>query len=94
MNRPTAYIAEASATGDEIDSIIRVIEPVLHEATDNRAHAIISMLTIAISIMKPEVTAEELQDVVKGTSQYICLALDESHRGNIVGEHIHPTLMN
>lgn len=69
-------IVGSSATGEEIE---RIIVSKLLPAIDNeeRHKVIISLLTLAITILKPSVTAEEIQEGVQGCSQWLCLFLSE-----------------
>lgn len=73
------FISEATATGEEIHAIVSALEPVLLNV--ERSHAIIACLSIAMTIMNPDITAEQLQAGVKETSQFICMFLEEVEPG-------------
>ena len=69
-------ILESRATGDEISPIIDKIELALDGV--KRGHAIIASLSIALILMNPEISAEQLADGVRDVSRYICLLLEGS----------------
>ena len=73
----TPCIIEAKATGDEVARIIyeRILPNVVNE---ERSKVIIALLTMTLSMMKPDITPEEIQEGVKGTSEYICLFLGDT----------------
>ena len=80
-------ISTAHATGEEIFEIASRIEPALIGVP--RGHAVISMLSIAITIMNPDISPEKLQEGVKGASEWICLFLaDDPSQGQ------EPVLLN
>lgn len=66
-------IHEATATGEQIFDIVKTMEPALFGVP--RAHGIIACLTIALTLMEPRLTPEELQAGVRGASEWICLFL-------------------
>lgn len=70
---PTPIVEETTATGEEINAIIARLEPALWN--QRRSHVIIAMLSLALSLQNPELTAEELQEGVRGVSQWIALFL-------------------
>lgn len=80
MNHST--ISEASASGEDIEKLISAMEPVLLGAP--RAHVIIAALSLAITLMQPDISVDELQSAVRGASQYICLAVAD--KGFIDGD--------
>ena len=63
-----------TATGDEIDAIIRKLEEPLDGV--KRGHAVIALLSLAIHIMNPTISGEALQEALAGISQYMCLLID------------------
>lgn len=82
MSNP-AMISEASATGEEIMAIIEEVEPILLKFPSD--HAVIALLCIAATMMNPYASAEEIQDAVYATSQYMCLSLDGKGDMQVVG---------
>lgn len=70
-------IIESHATGEEIEHLIanKLLPAVINE---ERHKVVIALLTFAITLLKPTVTAEEVQSGVKGCSQWLCLHLSES----------------
>ena len=74
-----SFISEASATGEEIHAIVSALEPVLLGVP--RSSAIIACLSIAITSMNPDISAEQLQAGVKEVSQFICMFLEEVEPG-------------
>jgi len=76
MNTP---IVEAHATGAEIQELVDRLLMSLPDLT-SRAHAVIACLTLAIILIKENVTPDEIQDGVKGMSEYICLLLSEDDK--------------
>ena len=68
-----SMIQEATATGEQIFKIVSDIEPVL--AGVSRGDAVIACLSIAISVMNPDISPEKLHDGVSGCSKWICLFL-------------------
>lgn len=69
-------ILEAALSGDEVESIIaqRLIPAI---ADLERTKVMLSLLTFFVVLMKPDLTAEELTNTVKQTSQFVCLMLSE-----------------
>ncbi len=67
----TGMIEEVTATGEEIHAIVAGMGPFL--ITIPRGHAVIACLSIAITAMNPNITADELQAGVKGCSEWISL---------------------
>lgn len=74
-------IVEAVATGEEIGKIVGGIEGVLQGVP--RGHCIISLLSLAILMSKPDITTEDLHDSVEDTSRHICLLLDTMDKPRI-----------
>ena len=79
MTHEPGLIQEIYATGMDVHNIVEKIEPVL--AGLPRGHVLIALMTMAIIIQHPEITPEQLQEGVKGLSQWMALFLsttDES----------------
>lgn len=83
MSTKPAIITEAAATGEEIAAIITQVEPVLAEFPPD--HCVIALLCMAATMMNPYASADEIQEVVYGTSQHMCLALDGIGEMQVVG---------
>ena len=73
----TSMIIEARATGEEVTRLIydKILPSVVEE---DRSKVIIALITLSLTLMKPDMTPEELQRSVKETSQYICLILGDT----------------
>lgn len=82
MSSKPAVIAEATATGEEISMIIEQVEPIFLQFPPD--HCVIASLCMAATLMNPYATADEIQEVVMGASQYLCLALDGKGEMNVV----------
>ena len=82
----TELIQEMKATGAEIDEIIKAIEPGLMGHPKHQV--LIASLSLAVLIMNPDISAEKLQEAVKGTSQYICLFLSGLESGEMRKEQL------
>lgn len=69
-------IVETQATGDEVEAIIaqRLVPAI---ADLDRTVVMLSLLSFFFVLMKPDLKAEELQEGVKGASQWVCLFLSE-----------------
>lgn len=63
-----------SIPGAAVAEIIEAMEPLLLDFP--RTHVIIACLTLAVLGQNTDISPEELHDIVKGASQYICTALD------------------
>lgn len=78
-------IIETRATGPEVERVIssKLLPAV---ADEDRSLILISLLTLTITLMKPDVTGEEIQEGVKGMSEWLCLFLassdDEGEQGD------------
>lgn len=71
-------IVAVSATGPEIQKIITERLAPAVEGQD-RSHVLISLLTFAVILSKPDITSEELYKTVKDVSSYIlCLTGKDS----------------
>ena len=81
-----AIISEARATGEEIYEVVSRVEPALVGVP--RGHAVIAMLSIAVTIMNPDITPEKLQQAVQGASQWICLFLSEEPASDVPKEKL------
>lgn len=82
MSKP-AIISEAAATGEEIALIISQVEPVLLQFPADQC--VIALLCMAATMMNPYASADDLQEAVYATSQYMCLALDGKGDMQVVG---------
>ena len=72
----TPHIVESSATGAEIELIIR--ERLIPAVADlSQGQVLISLLSLQLCLMKPDLTPEELKAGVEQCSQFICLWLSE-----------------
>ncbi len=73
-------IVETRATGADVERLIRLkLLPAI--ADEDRSLILISLMTLTLTLMKPDITGEEIQDGVKGMSEWMCLFLstgDES----------------
>ena len=74
----TSEVIVVSANGEDIFQIVQRLEHAMGEVP--RAHAVIAALSIAVTMQKPDITEEKLQEAVKGASQWICmfLSMEES----------------
>jgi hypothetical protein len=67
-------IIEAKASGNEITRLINEkLAPCLEG--EEQSKCVIAMLTLALLIMKPVISAENIQEGVMGISQWMCLYL-------------------
>lgn len=73
MNTP---IVETQATGKQVEVLVDKILRVLDG--EDRAHGILACLTLALILEKENITPEQIQEGVLGTSQYICAFLGET----------------
>jgi hypothetical protein len=81
----TVPIIEAKATGHEVTRIINEkLAPSLEG--ENQSSAVIAMLTMIMLIMKPVISAEDIQQGVLGVSQWMCLFLSSLDDGDEDGE--------
>lgn len=69
-------IAEQTATGSEIESIVSMIEPVIVGIP--RGKSIIALLSMTLVLMHPAITPAKLQSGVQDVSRFICLLLDDN----------------
>ena len=67
------FMSESFATGSEIFEVIQKLEPALDGVP--RAHVVIAALSIALTVMHPNLSPEEIQAGVREVSQFICLWL-------------------
>lgn len=79
MNNP--FIEEVTASGEEILNIVEAIEPILSKVP--RAQACMACLATAISMMNPNLTARELQEGVKGASEWVCTYVTGIEMGSV-----------
>jgi uncharacterized protein YejL (UPF0352 family) len=75
-----ATIIRTEATPEEIDAISQELANVLDSIEAPRGPAIISLISLAVQVMNPDITPHQLRDATLATSQYICalLAVDDS----------------
>lgn len=78
-----AIISEAAATGEEISIIVTEVEPILSQFPPDQC--VIALLCMAATLMNPYASADELQEAVYSTSQFMCLALDGKGEMQVVG---------
>ena len=64
-------IVETTADGAQIAELVLQLEGVLGDV--ERGPALISLLSLVLIIMHPDITAEQLADSVKDVSKYICM---------------------
>ncbi|MCA1841477.1 MAG: hypothetical protein LC723_14345 [Actinobacteria bacterium] len=86
-------IMKDSATGAEIDAILRKVIPVLEG--DPTHHVIISALFLAAIATAPDLSFDEMQRVVEATSQYLVLCLtqiEDERRQSATSENENPNL--
>lgn len=74
-----SIIGEAHASGEEIFELVSKIEPTLYGV--ERGKALIACLSIAVTIMNPDIEPEQLQECVSGASKWICLFLAGENEG-------------
>jgi len=67
----TDAISEAHASGEEIFELVSKIEPALYGV--ERGKALIACLSLAVTIMNPDIEPQQLQEAVSGASKWICL---------------------
>lgn len=80
-----SVITTAQATGEDIFELVNKIEPTLYGV--ERGTALIACLSIAITIMNPDIEPDKLRDAVSGASKWICLFLaDEDYKAGTPGE--------
>ena len=81
----TVPIIEARATGKEVT---RIINEKLAPSVDgeDQSAAVIAMLTMVLLIMKPVISAEDIQQGVMGISQWMCLFLSSLDEVDEKGE--------
>lgn len=67
-------IVETTAPTEVVAQLVAELELVLEGS--ERAPALISLLSLALIIMHPSITPEELQTGVRDTSKFMCLLHD------------------
>lgn len=80
-------ISEVTVPGDEIVGIALDLEEALDGVPRN--HAIIALLSVVVTILNPDLSVQEIQDGVRGASEWLCLFLEG--RG---GDEAVPVVMN
>lgn len=84
MSNHEPIISEATATGEEIFEIVTRIEPALMGVS--RGNAVIATLSIAVTLMNPDISPEQLGAAVSGASRWICLFLSGEERNELPKE--------
>jgi len=76
-------ILEAAVSGEEVQAILteRLIPAI---ADLERSKVMLCLLTFFVTLMKPDLSSDELTRTVRDTSQFVCLMLSEQ-RGADVG---------
>lgn len=85
------FIGQIEADGNDIAAIVESLQPVLTGLP--RANALIACLSVVLTIMNPDITADELSDGITETSRFICMFLAE-REGLLDGGTVAPELMN
>lgn len=69
-------ILEAVVSGEEIEAIVaqRLIPAI---ADLERSKVMLSLLSFFVVLMKPDLSAEKVQETVLQTSQFVCLLVSE-----------------
>ena len=70
----TRVLHTTTASGEEIDKIIARLEVPLEGV--KRGHAVISLLSLAIFIMNPMISGDNMQKALTEMSQFICMSMD------------------
>ncbi len=70
----TDAIIETHVTGAEIERLIttKILPPLQDE---ERGAVIMALLTLTLTLMKEDISAEEVAEGVKGASEWMCLFL-------------------
>lgn len=78
-------ILEAAVSGEEVETIIaqRLIPAI---ADLERSKVMIAILSFFVVLMKPDLSADELTDCVKQTSQFVCLMLSQHEGADVAPE--------
>jgi hypothetical protein len=66
-------ITQASASGKVVCEVMDRLQPIIE--TVPRPAAIMATLSIAILLMDPFISSEDLVKCVRGTSEFICMAV-------------------
>lgn len=69
-------VIEAKATGPQIEALVDKLVFTLDGS--ERHHAIIALTTLALILMKPDITPDQIEDGVKGVTGYICTLLSHT----------------
>lgn len=67
-------ISEVIVPGDEIVGIALDIEEALDGVPRN--HAVIALLSVVVTMLSPDSDVKEIQDAVRGASEWLCLFLE------------------
>ena len=67
-------VVASSATGEEISAVIDKIDSAVDGCPYN--HVIIAAIAMAITLQKPDIEEDELQELVMKVSKYVVLLLD------------------
>ncbi len=68
-------IVETQASNTEVERLADKLIPVLEG--EERSLAVITLLTLTLSIVQPDITADQVFAGVKGMSEWICMFLAE-----------------
>lgn len=74
MDKSNATVIKAEATSDEVSNIAMRVEEALEGC--EVAPCIMALLSLVMLIQRPSCSPEQLQALVRDTSEFICLALD------------------
>lgn len=72
----TTTITKTEASSEEVSALVGAIEDAVTGAPVGVT--IIALLSLAILIQKPDISVEGLQQVLRDTSNYLCMALEEA----------------
>lgn len=71
---PNATVIKAEATSDEVSSIAMRVEEALEG--EEVGPCIMALLSLVMLIQRPSCSPEQLQSLVRDTSEFICISLD------------------
>lgn len=86
-------ITEVKISGDDDDlhALILAMEPALLNA--RRSHALIALLSLALTIQNPDLTAEQMHKGVHEVSQFMCLWLSSLDDQREIEEGMEPKML-
>lgn len=88
----TSSVTKTEAPSEVIAEIVAKIEDAV--VGTRPGHCIIALLSLAILIQKPDISVEALQNVLRDTSNFLCLALDGADAVEQTGSEMAPNLLN